>query len=244
MGFFGLDTGGLGIPTFSLDGFFSSTWMWVALVVFVGVIAIAGIAVLLFYITFSRTVVLFENVSGQGFQPTLKTRARKIKMTIGDGGDLFKTLRGGQFVTAYGRKMGKNTYWFAKGQDGFYYNFLLGDLDSKMGMLDIEPIERDVRAFQIVLDRYSHQSYGKQGFLEKYAIHMLLFVFLIILILGMWFIVGKIGEATAPLAQAGEMAVKIQEATDQTVAKLDSLIRAMQSLPPAGSSGLAPAPLT
>ena len=140
--------------------------------------------------------------------------------------------------------MGKNTYWYAKGQDGYWYNILLGDLDSKQAMLDIEPIDRDVRMFHIALDRLSHQTYGKQNLFEKYAIHLLLFVFLIVLILGMWFIVGKIGEAVAPLAQSTELALKIQKSTDATIDKLDNLIRAMGQIPTSsdsGGSGLAPA---
>ena len=61
----------------------------------------------------------------------------------------------------------------------------------------------------------------------------------------MWFITGKIGEATQPLAQNIDNSIKIQEANDVTLGKLDSLIRALGYLPdevkPDGGSGLAPA---
>jgi len=169
-------------------------------------------------------------------------RARIVKLGIG-GEEILKTLFGGHFVSAYGRKMGKNTYWYAKAQDGYLYNVLLGDLDAKMGMLDIEPIDRDVRMMHVALDRLSQQTYGKNSFLEKYGIHLLLFVFLIVLILGMWFIVGKIGEAVKPLSQSTENAVKIQEANAKTLTKLDSLIRALGYLPNQDKTpdGLAPA---
>lgn len=220
------DLGGSGIPKISITGFFANTWVWVAVVVVVGLLLIIGLIFLVFFLNYKKKIILFENISGQGYQPVLRTRARVIKLGVG-GEELLKTLMGGYYVSAYGRKMGKNTYWYAKGQDGYWYNIVLGDLDSKQAMLDIDPIDRDVRMFHVALDRLSNQTYNKQGFMQKYGIHMMLFLFLIVLILGMWFIVGKIGEATAPLAQSTDNAIKIQQANDATIAKLDSLIRAL-----------------
>jgi len=231
------------VPTIDVTGFFSNTWVYIGIIIFIGIILIIVAAIFFFFLTYKKKIVLFENISGQGYQPVLKTRARILKLGIG-GEEILKTFAGGHFISAYGRKMGKNTYWFAKGQDGYWYNFLLGDLDTKRAMLDIDPIDRDVRMFHVALDRLSHQTYGKQSFMEKYGVHMLLFVFLIVLIFGMWFIVGKIGDAVAPLAQSTENAVKIQEANDKTIAKLDSLIRAIGYFPEkvdTGGSGLIPA---
>jgi len=234
---------GVEIPSIDITGFLSGSWMYVAIIVVVGLILLVGIVAFLFFLTYKRKIVIFENISGQGYQPVIRTRARVLKVNVG-GLELLKTLVGGTYLSAYGRKMGKNTYWFAKGQDGFLYNIVLGDLDAKMGMLDIEPIDRDVRMMTVALDRLSQQTYGKSSFLEKYGIHMLLFVFLIVLILGMWFIVGKVGEAVAPLASAGDTAVKLQAANDITISKLDSLIRAMGYVEPTPlntGSGLVPA---
>lgn len=233
---------GVQMPSIDITGFLSSSWIYVAIVVFIGLIFIIILGVVIFYLTYKKKVVIFENISGMGYQPVLRTRARIVKLGIG-GEELLKTLMGGMFLSAYGRKMGKNTYWYAKGQDGYLYNIVLGDLDTKQAMLDISPIDRDVRMFHVALDRLSHQTYGKTSFLEKYGVHMMLFLFLIVLIIGMWFIVGKIGQATAPLAASAENAVKIQEANDRTIAKLDSLIRALGYLPTEtnGGSGLIPA---
>lgn len=200
-----MDIVGFNIPTPSihLTGFFSSTWLYVFIIGAIGLIAVAGIAIFLFFMTYSRKIVLFENVSGLGYQPTLRTRARVVKLGIG-GEELLKTLAGGQYVSAYGRKMGKNSYWFAKGSDGYWYNIVLGDLDTKMAMLDINPIDRDVRMLHVALNRLAQQDYGKMGFLEKYGVHMMLFLFLIVLIAGMWFIIGKVGDATQALASTAQ----------------------------------------
>lgn len=203
------------LPTIDITGFLSSSWIYVFIIFVIGLILIVTIALLLFFKTYNRKIVLFENVSGLGYQPSLKTRARVIRLGVG-GAEVLKTLAGGHFITAYGRKMGKKTFWFAKAQDGYWYNFLLGDLDAKLNMLDIEPIDRDVRMFHVALDRLSHQTYGKQSFLQKYGIHLLLFVFLIVLIFGMWIIIGKVGTATEALAATAET----NEAVVESLAKI------------------------
>jgi len=233
-----LGVGGV-IPKIDITGFLSSSWIYVAVIVLAGIIFIGALGVFLFFLTYKKKVILFENISGQGYQPVLKTRARIVKLGVG-GEEILKTLFGGHYCSAYGRKMGKNTYWYAKGQDGYWYNIVLGDLDSKQAMLDIEPIDRDVRMFHVALDRLSHSTYGKTGFLEKYGIHIMLFVFLITLILGMWFIIGKVGDATAPLAGANENAEKITELNLQLSERLDRISRNMGFTEP-GASGITPA---
>ena len=237
-----LDDLGVGesIPKIDITGFFSASWIYIAIIVVVGIILVGLAIFLLFILTYKKKIILFENISGQGYQPVFRSRARVVKLGVG-GEEILKTLFGGHFVSAYGRKMGKNTYWYAKGGDGYWYNIILGDLDAKQKILDVEPIDRDVRMFHVALDRLSHQTYGKTSFLEKYGIHMMMFAFLIVLILGMWFIVGKIGDAVAPLEMSTENAVKIQEANDKTLAKLDNLIRALGGIPDRvgdGGSGL------
>jgi len=231
------------IPKIDITGYLSDSWIYIFIIVVCGIILIAGISIILFLITFKRKIVLFENVSGQGYQPILKTRARVIKLGAG-GEEILKTMIGGLFISAYGRKMGKNTYWYAKGQDGYLYNVLLGDLDTKQAMLDIEPVDRDVRMFHVALDRLSQQTYGKQNFFEKYGIHMMMFLFLIVLVLGMWFIVGKVGDAVAPLGASSNIAQDVQQTNAEITARLEAIVRAMGQevyVSDSGDSGLVPA---
>lgn len=210
------------IPEINITGFFSSTWIYFTIIAVIGVILIVGVIFLLYMRTYNRKVVVFENISGQGYQPVLKTRARIIRLG-NSGEEILKTLSGGKYVTAYGRKMGKNTYWFAKGQDGYWYNIVLGDLDTKMNILDIEPVDRDVRMFHVALDRLSHLTYAKQKFMEKYGVHLLLFLFLIVLIAGMWFIVGKVGDATQALASTAETNRQVVDTLGKVLEKTQTI---------------------
>lgn len=222
-----------------IGGFFSNTWIYILVVVIVGIILLITITFVLFFRMYNKKIILFENISGQGYQPVLKTRARTVRLGIG-GEEILKTFSGGKFITAYGKKMGKNTFWFAKGQDGYWYNIVIGDLDSKRAMLDIDPIDRDVRMFHVALDRLSHQTYGKNSFMEKYGTMVISFIFLLVLVLGMWFIVGKIGDAVAPLAMATEKSLEIQETNSQITSKLVDITKKL-GMESEASPGLVPA---
>lgn len=231
----GLDIGNVALPQIDVTGFLSGTWMYIAIVGVVGFLLIIGVAILLFLKTYNRRVILFENISGSGYQPVLKTRARVIK--LGQGGEeVLKTLAGGNYVSAYGRKMGKNTYWYCKGQDGYWYNIILGDLDTKFAMLDIEPIDRDVRMFHVSLDRLHHATYDKQNWFQKYAIHILLFLFLGALIFGMWIIIGQVGDATQSLAGTANTNKDVVASLDSLITKMDNINYGL-----GGTSGIVPA---
>lgn len=172
---------------------------------------------------YNKKIIVFENIAGQGFQPVFKDRARFVK--VGDGGEeLMLLLKKKVFRTAYGKKMGKNTYWFAIGQDGYWYNIVLGDLDAKMGMLDIEPVDRDLRGFHVASRRNTQQRYRKVKFMEKYGSVMINGMFLIIMLIGVWFLADKMGEIAGLLIDAIDGAVKVQEASGDIISGLDNIV--------------------
>lgn len=220
----------------TITGFFASSWVYVAIVAVIGFILIIAVAMLLYYKTFNRKVVFFENISGLGYQPTMRKKARRLK--LGTGGEELLAIVGGDTLSAYGKKMGKNTYWFAKGQDGYWYNFVLGDLDTKMAMLDIEPVDTDVRMFHVAKERMNRDNYQRKGFMERYGTTMILFLFLIVLILGMWFIIGKVGKATEALARTQESNAEVIKTTQAILAANEKM---RQELGTTGGSGLIPA---
>jgi hypothetical protein len=176
-----------------------------------------GIAIIIWLIydrrVYNKKIIVFENISGQGYQPSLKDRARLIK--LGDGGEEILYLKKKKvYRAAYGRKMGKNTYWFAVGQDGYWYNSVLGDVDAKMGMLDIEPIDRDMRYMHVAIRKNIQDRYRKQSWMEKYGV---------IMIIGIWFLLDKIAEIAGTTASNIETARALQEANQQILSGLDNI---------------------
>lgn len=181
--------------------------------------------------TYNRRIQVFENIAGQGYQPTFKDRARLVK--IGDGGEevlYLKKLK--TYRTAYGKKMGKNVYWFAIGQDGYWYNILLGDLDAKMGMLDIEPVDRDMRYMHVAIRKNITERYRKISFMEKYGTMLMNGIFLIILLVGMWFIVKNVGDLVTEGTRTVESAKLLIDPISQALSKVDAIC--------SGGSGITP----
>lgn len=207
------------VPTFGIGT--GAIWIVVAIFIFIVAAAII-IYVVYIYRIFNRKIVVFENISGQGFQPVYKDKARLIK--LGDGGEELLYLKKKKvYRTAYGRKMGKNVYWFAIGQDGYWYNMVLGDIDAKMGMLDIEPIDRDMRYMHVAIRKNITDRYRKMKFMEKYGTIVMSGVFLLIMIIGIWFLLDKIAEISGQIGGAVKTASDVQAGTKQILASLENI---------------------
>ncbi len=198
---------GVNLPSFSAGG----VGTWITVICIILILALVGcIVIWLIYQkrVYNKKIIIFENVAGQGYQNTGKDSARLVK--CGDGGEELLYLRRKKvYRTAYGRKMGKNTYWFAIGQDGYWYNILLGDLDAKMGMLDIEPIDRDMRMMHVAIRKNIKDRYQKEGLWAKHGVFIMSSIFLLIMIIAIWLLMSKAGDLitqSIPVAKALENA--------------------------------------
>lgn len=215
---------GVNLPSFSTAGI--GFWITlIALFILFSIIIIVAVWFYLQYRTYYIKIRDFENISGQGYQEVRRNTAKLIK--IGDGGEELLLLKKGKtYRTAYGRKMGKNEYWFAKGQDGYWYNIVLGDLDAKMGMLDIEPIDRDMRYMHVAIRKNIQERYKKVDNFSKYAPIVVGFVFLIIMIIATWLLMSKAGDLITSSTASTNAAKGVADAVTNAVSKLDSICSA------------------
>jgi len=212
----------LAVPDINTALLSGSTLTWIA--IFFMFVLVVTISVYLIYMMrlYSRKIIVFENISGQGFQPFYKDKARLIK--IGDGGEEVLFLRKKKvYRTAYGRKMGKNTYWFAVGQDGYWYNVTLGDLDAKMGMLDIEPIDRDMRYMHVAIRKNIEKNYNRQKFMEKYGVVIMNSIFLLIMLAGLWLLIDKIAGLVRDLGPLIDASRLTSEKLANILGSLDNI---------------------
>lgn len=217
---FGMDLG-FTMPTFGTDGLMTIL-MWIA-IVFVFII-IGGIIIWSYFQRkmYNKKIVLFENIGNTGYQKTGEDVARLVK--VGDGGEEILFLKNRKcYRTAYGKKMGKETYWFAVGQDGYWYNIVLGDLDAKMGMLDIEPVDRDMRYMHVAIRKNIQERYRKINFMEKYGQMIANFIFLIIMLVGIWFLINKLTTATGQIIQAMDLNAGMLETLKGALSNIDNL---------------------
>lgn len=215
---------------------FHINWIYIALI-FV-IVIIIGIVIFLVYDkrTYRRKIIVFENISGQGFQITHRDKARVVR--LGDGGEELLYLKKKKvYRTGYGRKMGQNTYWFAIGQDGYWYNIVLGDLDTKLGMLDIEPIDRDMRYMHVAIRKNITERYRKQHFMEKYGTIMLSGIFILIMIIGLGILINKMTQTAGAVNTAVTTANQVMQTADRIMNRVEVVNKNVDN----AQSGLIPA---
>lgn len=226
--------GGFDIPINAPSlGLGSTSWFLIVLIFFI--LIVGGIAI--FFMgrlkVYNKKIIVFENIAGAGYQVSFRDRAKTVK--LGDSGEeLMYLMKKKVFRNAYGRKMGKNTYWFAVGQDGYWYNVVLGDIDAKKGMLDIEPIDRDMRYMHVAIRRNIQDRYRKPKFMEKYATYVMSAIFLLIMIVGIWFLLDKMADMNSNNIEAIKTSEKLSEANKKIVVALSNLLNSNSGIVPVG----------
>lgn len=217
------------VPTFGV-GTGSIIWIFI---IFIFAMVIAITIYLIHQLrTFKYKIVVFENIAGQGYQVSFKDRGRNVK--IGQGGEELLYLRKKKvYRSAYGRKMGKNTYWFAVGQDGYWYNVVLGDIDAKLGMLDIEPIDRDMRLMHVAIMKNIMDRYRKISWMDKYGSWAMGGFLILIILIGAWFLIDKIAEISSASAGSIQASERVIKAAEDLLISIDNV--------QGGGSGLIPA---
>ena len=166
---------------------------------------------------------IYENLGGSGYVKTGTDTARVVK--IGDTGEEILMLKKRKkIVTSYNRKMGNNLIWFAVGQDGYWYNFILADMDAKRGTLDIEVIDRDMRMAYVAIGKNARDRYkNNPHFMEKYGGILVMGIFLIIMIVGVGYLINKLATVAGSLVASQNAAQKTAEINQQVLASLDNI---------------------
>jgi hypothetical protein len=218
---FGLETG-LDFSVGNLSGF-TVYLMWIFGFLILGIIAI----VIIWYFNkrklFKYNIVIFENVTGQGFVVSKKDKARTLRLAK-DGTEIFYLQKEKLCLSAYGQKMGRNQYWFVIGQDGGWYNFVLGDFDAKTGILDIDLIDRDLRPAMVNMLNQSNEEYGaKQSFMDKWGNQIFAILYWIIIIAGMSYLISQMGEVVTQLVSALDAQGETIKILNQILGRLDTM---------------------
>jgi hypothetical protein len=181
---------GMNFPTPDITGLLSQSWIYIAIIVILTIIVGVTLCLVLFFMTYNIKVELYENIGGgKKMVRTLRTRARRIK--VGSGGEeLLKLLRPRVYRTAYGQKIAPRTYAFAVGSDGYWYNITMGDLDTQLGILDVEPIDRDMRMSYLANEIIIKTNYDPNKNMQI-IMGIAMFVVIVIFLIGCYMIVSK-----------------------------------------------------
>jgi hypothetical protein len=207
---------------------------WVLILAIVVIIITIGIVIWVIYMKrlFKYKIVVFENIAGMGYQPTQHDTARIVKM--GDSGEELLFLRKKKvYRTAYGRKMGINTFWFCVGAEGFWYNVTLGDLDTKLHMLDIEPTQQEIRFLNVAIRKNIQERYRKVKFMDKYGTILLSGLFMLIMVIGIFVLLKKMGEIAQTINEGIKVANDVIRVAGQIMNNIQGASGGVQVIPPA-----------
>jgi len=204
---------------------FSGLGTGITILIFVLIIS-AVIGLILYFVLSARAyrykIVIFENIAGQGYVPVGRDKAKMIK--VGDGGEEILKLRKRKlYRTAYGKKIGKNTYAFAIGPDGYWYNITFGDFDKKLKEIGVEPVDRDMRYMHVAIRRNIKERFETVTFLQKYGGLMAYTALIAVTGVMMWLLFDKFLAISGSVQGAVEAAEQVLDATSQLLGALDNV---------------------
>ena len=229
------------VPSFGLGdlgGSFTGSLIWSAIAfVFIIIFTIVG------YIIWDMRrykwkIEVYENYGG-GKNNWVRRYDRGRIVKMGTGGEQILYLKKAkEYKSAYGRKIDTKTIPFVIGQDGYWYNFALGDFDSARELLDIEPIDRDMRMMHVAIRRNIIDRYRKQSGWEKYGGWVMLGLTMLLFLIGAWFLIKQTGNQLTLITTSNADTLKTTKTVMQ--GNKDVLV-ALENILNQQGSGLAPA---
>lgn len=195
------------------------------LVVFTGIIIIVGIGLffLLRHLKFNKHIVILEDVEGSdNLEPVGKDKGMLVKVAK-SGMEVLYLKKRKTYKGAYGKRMGKNRYYFAIGSDGYWYNVTLGSLAEGLKTVNIKPTPVNMRYQNEALQEIIKERYDKTSFWQKYG-GMIAFTMLIVLFgIMSYLLLDKYAEIGNSVRSAVDAAAQVQIETKNIIAALDNL---------------------
>lgn len=146
------------------------------------IISAAGFGIWWYYSrkTFNKNTTDFELI-GDHFEPTFRDKARTVK--LGSGGFQVLYLRKAKvYRIAYGRRVGRNNYYFFIAPDGYPYNGMLAKNITLDGRVPITTTNPSMRAQYTALEKQIDALQGeKKTFWDKYGNWVITIGFVVII---------------------------------------------------------------
>lgn len=171
---------------------------------------------------YNKKIIIFENIAGQGYVPIGRDTARVVK--IGDGGEEVLYLRKRKvYRSAYGRKIGTNTYAFAIGSDGYWYNITFGSLETALKKLNIDPIDRDMRYMHVAIRRNIADRYNKKNWFKENIGLIVGIISILLVLIFMWLLADKYLTISSSANQAMEASKAVSDRIADLLGKMDNI---------------------
>lgn len=198
------------------------------IVIFFGVIILLvvlgiGLYFMIRWLKFNKTIVILEDVSGSdNLEPVGRDKAMVVK--VGKGGSELLYLRKRKvYRGSYGKRMGKNMYYFAIGKDGYWYNITLGDLDPALQKVGVKTTSVNMRYQNESLQELIKERFDKPTFWGQYGQIILNLAFFMVVAVMFWLYFSAFKETAPALTQSAEALKEASDTLRQVVGGLDGL---------------------
>lgn len=196
-------------------------WFVVAILFLVGVAI--GVYFFIRWLKFNKTIVILEDVQGSDdLEPVGKDKAMLVKVAK-SGMEVLWLRKKKVYKGAYGKRMGKNTYYFGIGPDGYWYNVTLGSLQEGLSKVGIRPTPVNMRYQNEALQEIIKERYNQITFMQKYGA-MIAFIALIAIFGVMAYLMIDKFADTASLTNTNLEIVKdVQLGTKELIGAMDNM---------------------
>lgn len=161
---------------------------------------------------FNKKITIFE-VVGSYFEPVMSDVAKIVR--LGSGGFQILYLKKLKcFRLSYGGRIGKNTYYFFVGKDGYWYNSMLGanilTIDKLGGLIPVVTANPTMRAQYTALEKQIESLHGeKKTFWDKYGSWVLNGVYISIIGVFTWLIFREFSNITGAMTNLVDSVTKL-----------------------------------
>lgn len=167
---------------------------------------------------------IYEDISGLGYEEAKTVRGRKLKKP-GTMNEFVYWIPAYQlYLSAYGRKMGKNMYYYFIGPDGWFYNCVMGDLDGTRGIIDIEPVDKDIRAFHSNNAKNINERYNKPKNWPIVLMSFTIIFVVLIFIIGNYITTKKTNEGLQTIGGQLEASKELTQTAERLVLAVEKLV--------------------
>lgn len=210
------------LPDFKAGNFGLVITLFFASIVVLGLIGTV-LFLTLRHFKFNKHITIWEDVEGSdGLEPIGTDKAMLIK--VGKGGtELLYLKKRKTYKGAYGKRIGKNKYFFVIGKDGYWYNTTLGSLDSAMQKININPTNVNMRYQNEALMELIRERYEKPNFWEQYGQILVNLAFFMLIAVMFWLYFSSFKEVAPALVQASDTLKESAEALKQVIGGIDNL---------------------
>lgn len=197
--------------------------LWFILIFFILIIVGVSTYFLIVFLRFKKRIIILEDVAGSDdLEPIGRDKAMLVQ--IGKSGmEVLYLRKRKQYIGAYGKRMGRNTYYFAIGPDGFWYNITLGSLNEGMKSVKIKPTNVNMRYQNEGLMQTIKNRYDATTFWQKYG-GLIAYVMLIAITgIMMYLLFSKWAELSSGVASTVDAAAQVLEETKKVLGALDTI---------------------